>query len=162
MVGASTREEATCVYASPALLSTQATQPAYPSTSASLGTTVSPRGKSEKTENPPRVPRGCHLHLSHPRTSLVQMQTRLRGRRLLMRAGLSGGLPERGSLRRARQMLLHLGLPGALHCCHPKLDLNCHLCVSTCQGAHCEEDINECLLGSAVHQCGDDSRCVNR
>ena len=118
--------------------------------------------KGEKTENPPRVPRGCHLHPGRPRTSLVQMQTRLRGRRLLMRAGLSGGLPERGSLRRARQMLLHLGLPGAGHCYHPKLDLNCHLCVSTCQGAHCEEDINECLLGSAVNQCGDDSRCVNR
>ena len=44
----------------------------------------------------------------------------------------------------------------------PPLHLNCHLCVSMCQGAHCQEDINECLLGPAVHQCGDDSRCVNR
>jgi len=35
-------------------------------------------------------------------------------------------------------------------------------CTSGYQGAHCQEDINECLLGPAVHQCGDDSRCVNR
>ena len=30
------------------------------------------------------------------------------------------------------------------------------------QGEHCQEDIDECLLGPAVHQCGRDSRCVNR
>jgi len=35
-------------------------------------------------------------------------------------------------------------------------------CTSGYQGANCQEDVNECLLGPAVHQCGDDSQCVNR
>ena len=56
MIGASTREEATCVYASPALLSTRPTQPAHPSTSASPRTTVSLWRKSEG-EN---IDAGCH------------------------------------------------------------------------------------------------------
>ena len=53
--------------------------------------------------------------------------------------------------------------------CSPPCD-NGGQCVSPdqCQcgpgysGSHCQEDVDECQLGPAVHRCGAGSVCVNR
>ena len=35
-------------------------------------------------------------------------------------------------------------------------------CAPGFAGSHCQDDIDECLLGEAVHRCTGDSVCVNR
>ena len=126
------------------------------------------------------------LHNSSSSSSSSQLQhnhhqyyhNHLQRFRLLLRARLPCSVSERWGLRRAWQVLLCLWLPGAciitINILTPinlgewllrrgglKLSFNATKCPPP-QGEHCQDDIDECLLGPAVHQCGRDSRCVNR